>query len=59
LGLSEENIYQIFILTELIKKGKISEKAKNKEAKVFLKRLNKNDKNSKIIYRYFKKILKS
>ncbi|MDZ7798485.1 MAG: helix-turn-helix transcriptional regulator [Patescibacteria group bacterium] len=59
LGLSEESIYQIFILSELIKKGTISEKAKNKEARVFLKRLKKNDKNSKIIHRYFKKILKS
>ena len=56
-GLSEENIYQIFVFNELIKLGKISETAKKKEAKVFLKRLNKKDKDSRIIYRYFKEAL--
>ena len=58
LELAEENIYQIFIFNELLKLGAISEKAKNKEARLFLKRLNKSDKDSKIIHRYFQNRLK-
>jgi len=57
LGLSEEEIYRIFVFDGLLKLGKISEITKNKEAELFLKRLNKKDTHGKIIYRYFKKIL--
>ena len=57
LGLSEEEIYRIFVFDSLLKLGKISEITKNKEAGLFLKRLNKKDTHGKIIYRYFKKIL--
>lgn len=53
-GLSEANIYHIFVFNELQKLGRISPRSKNQEIQSFLKRLNKKDKNSKIIYRYFK-----
>ena len=56
-GLSEENIYHIFVFNELQKLGKISPKSRNQETQLFLKRLNKKDKNSKIMYRYFKEDL--
>ena len=57
LGLSEEEIYHVFVLEELLKLGVISEAAKNREAASFLARLNKKSKHGKIIYGYFKKIL--
>jgi len=57
LGLSEKDIYRIFVFNELIKFGGISKIAKNKEAKLFLNRLNKSGPHGKIIYGYFKKIL--
>jgi len=58
-GLSEENIYHIFVFNELQKLGKISPKSKAREIQSFLQRLNKKDKNSKIIYSYLKEGLKS
>jgi DNA-binding XRE family transcriptional regulator len=57
IGLSEEEIYRIFVFDGLIKMGPISETAKSKETKLFLQRLNKNDARGKIIYGYFKKII--
>ena len=56
-GLSEENIYQVFVFNELFKYGKLSKKFGDKETKLFLSRLNKKDENGMIIYRYFKKTL--
>jgi len=55
LGLSEEEIYRIFVFDGLLKLGKISKITKNKEAEFFLKRLNKKNDRGKIIYRYLKK----
>jgi len=58
LGLSEKEIYHIFVFNELFKLGAISETTKKKEARLFLKRLNKNDKYGRIIYGYLKRIVK-
>jgi len=58
LGLSEENIYQIFVLNELFRLGGISEETRNKELGRLLRRLNKKDNDSKIIYRYLSKRFK-
>jgi len=57
LGLSEEEIYYIFVFDSLIRVGSISKSAKNKEIRSFLQRLKKKGKRGKIIYGYFKKIL--
>ncbi len=57
LGLSEEEIYKIFVFDGLLKLGTIPDIAKKKEAKLFLKRLNKRSPHGKIIYRYLQKIL--
>ena len=59
LGLSEENIYQIFVFNDLVKWGAISKNSKDNESRLFLKRLNKKDKNSKILHGYFQRILNS
>jgi transcriptional regulator with XRE-family HTH domain len=58
LGLSEEEIYKIFVFDGLLKLGSIPEIAKKKEAKLFLKRLNKKQPHGKIIYGYLTKLLK-
>ena len=58
LGLSEEEIYKIFVFDGLLKLGSIPEIAKKREAKIFLKRLNKKEPHGKIIYRYLQKKLK-
>ena len=57
MGLSEEEIYRIFVFDGLLKIGAISKAAKSREARLFLKRLNKNGAHGKIIYRYFKSII--
>ncbi|PIS41136.1 MAG: hypothetical protein COT25_04730, partial [Candidatus Kerfeldbacteria bacterium CG08_land_8_20_14_0_20_42_7] len=58
LGLSEEEIYKIFVFDGLLKLGTIPEIAKKKEAKLFLKRLNKKKPHGKIIYGYLQRKLK-
>ena len=58
LGLSEEEIYKIFVFDGLLKLGTIPEIAKKKEAKLFLKRLNKKQPHGKIIYAYLQRKLK-
>lgn len=58
LGLSEEEIYKIFVFDGLLKLGTIPEIAKKKEAKLFLKRLNKKEPHGKIIYGYLQKKLR-
>lgn len=57
LGLSEEEIYQIFVFDGLIKAGTVSQTAKSRETRLFLNRLNKKGPHGKIIYEYFKRIL--
>ncbi|MFH1367174.1 MAG: helix-turn-helix transcriptional regulator [Patescibacteria group bacterium] len=57
LGLSEEEIYQIFVFDGLLKAGAVSQTAKSREARLFLNRLNKKGPHGKIIYGYFKRIL--
>ena len=56
--LSEEEIYQIFVFESLLKLGHLSRIAKKKETTLFMERLNKKDPHGKILYGYFKKILK-
>lgn len=57
LGLSEEHIYAIFVLNEMTRWKMISRGTKKNEAQLFLKRLNKKDKNSIILSRYFARVL--
>ncbi|MFH1781177.1 MAG: helix-turn-helix transcriptional regulator [Patescibacteria group bacterium] len=57
-GLSEENIYQIFIFNELVRFNDLSRKAGDREVRRFLAQLNKNDENGKIIYDCFNQALK-
>ncbi len=57
LGLNEEEIYHVFVFNDLLARGEISAGARNREASAFLDRLIKKDKNSKIIYSYFKRAL--
>lgn len=57
LGLSEEHIYAIFVFNEMLRWKMISRGTKKSEARMFLKRLNKNDKNSRILSSYFERVL--
>lgn len=58
LGLSEEHIYAIFVFNEMRRWKAFAGKKKKDEAQAFLKRLDGKDKNSTILHRYFKRILK-
>lgn len=58
LGLSEEEIYRIFVFDGLLKLDHLSHIAKKKETTLFLERLNKKSVHGKILYGYFKRILK-
>lgn len=58
LGLSEENIYYIFVFNDLIKRGAISKNARNIEAEFFLKRLRAKDRDGKILQEYFIKAIR-
>lgn len=53
LGLPEAVIYRIFVLHDLHKHGALSPTTKKSDVALFLKRLNKGDNHSRIIYRYF------
>lgn len=57
LGLSEESIYHIFVLNDLIKRGAISKDSMDSASRLFLQRLKKKDGESTILHRYFQGIL--
>lgn len=57
LGLTEEQIYQVFVFNDLVKRGAISRKSKETEVKSFLKRLKKNTKEATLLHRYFLQVL--
>ena len=57
LGLSEKHIYAVFVFNEMIRWKMISNTVKQNEANLVLQRLKARDKESTILYRYFRRIL--